>query len=73
MVLLTILHVTETIESFQQDIRHVKTFADETNSKAANIDQNMVKLKEDHNEIHGKHILQAFSFLYQFFKLKICQ
>lgn len=73
MVLLTILHVLETIERVQQDIRHVKRFTDETNSKAANIDQNTVKLQEDHNKTHGEHILHAFSFLYKFSILKFCQ
>lgn len=71
MILLTILHVIETIERVQQDIRHVKKFTDETNSKAANIDQSMVKLKEDYNKTHSKHILHDFSFLYQFFILKL--
>ena len=67
------MHVIETIERVNQDIRHVKKFTDETNSKAANIDQNMEKLKEDHNKTHSKHILHAFNFLRQFFILKFCQ
>ena len=58
------------MESVQEDIRHVKTFTDETNSKTANIGQNMVKLREDYNKTHGKHTLHVFSFLYQFFILK---
>ena len=61
------------MESVQQDIRNVKTFTNETNSKTANIDQNMVKLREDYNKTHGKYTLHAFSFLYQFFTLKFCQ
>ena len=72
MVLLIILHVIEIIERVQQDIRHVK-FTDETNSKAGNIDQNMVKLKEDYNKTHGKHILHAFTFLYKFSIFNFCQ
>ena len=67
------MHVIETIERVNQDIRHVKKFTDETNSKAANIDQNMEKLKEDHNKTRSKHILHAFNFLHQFFILKFCQ
>ena len=72
MVLLIILHVIEIIETVQQDIRHVKKFTDETNFKAGNIDQNMVKLKEDYNKTHGKHILHALSFLYKFSTFNFC-
>ena len=42
-------------------------------SDSGTIEQNTVKLQEDYNKTHGKHILHAFSFLYKFSTLKFCQ
>ena len=66
MILIATFYVLETNKKVSQDIIQVKKFTKETSSKAANIDQNIIKLKGYHNKTQGKHILNSFSLLYQF-------
>lgn len=66
LILLATLHVLATIKKVPQDITEVKKFTKETSSKARNIYQNIIKLKEDHSKTQGEHVLHSSSFLNQF-------
>ena len=62
MILLATLRVLGTIKKFPQDITQIKKLTKETSFKTTNIDQNIIKLKENQNKTHGKHILCSSSF-----------
>lgn len=62
MILLATLRVLGTIKKFPQDIKQIKKLTKETSFKTTNIDQNIIKLKENQSKTHGKHILCSSSF-----------